>query len=719
MSVFDELGLPDPSRQQAAPASVFAEFGLPEPIAQPPAGGLAAAAKQAIGAGIKGAGRAAADFIPGVTPANPISQYGQEVIDANPTAVQSFGDIADKPWTAVKEAVGNAGGSMAGMLGARALGTGITMAAPFTGPAAPLVGLAGQAIANVGPFVAAALPSYGGIREEQIKTDPANEADAKSKAIAMLGAGAVGAIEGAYGPQAWALAAAKKGGIEALVKQFADAKSIPAAIGKGIMRGGAIEGAEELVQNPIEQVASYQDPTTRQAIGETLFGGAMGAIGGGVMGGGMGGFAKAMEPAQSPAAGATGSGGASVPVTPGSPSSTAPAIDPVADPLGTLTNPAAGIMSRSAATGEIIGINEVKRQEQAIAAAAAPITGTTNATNVTTGNDAKPAAQVAPVAGNNEASAPSATVAGAGGTGTGMAAAVQRGTGESVLARSDGNAPDNGIAPDATAPVTPSQNQAVTLPPEQQQAIAAPQITPPAPALPVTPAAPIVTDQQAESSGAPTTPQGNQNGNQTQIAQPAAPGRSAQPASGAGQGVAPALQYPQQPTTGGMALEQQPAPMSLGEYGKRKQAIADASKGSGMSPKSVSGTSEPSTESDDARHERIKAMPANQRTDADVAFANAHAAKKRAPQEKAQSDADKANAEAENDTDGFAESASDNPARRQFIRNALNGLVSSNGKTSSRKQLIRRPLLMAQPLRRPATGGQRAYRPDRHQSQLR
>jgi len=82
-------------------------------------------------------------------------------------------------------------------------------------------------------------------------------------------------------------------------------------------------------------------------------------------------------------------------------------------------------------------------------------------------------------------------------------------------------------------------------------------------------------------------------------------------------------------------------------------------------------------------------MPANQRTDADVAFANAHAAKKRAPQEKAQSDADKANAEAENDTDGFAESASDNPARRQFIRNALNGLVSSNGKTSYRKALVR------------------------------
>ena len=144
MSVFDELGLPDPSRQQAAPASVFAEFGLPEPIAQPPAGGLAAAAKQAIGAGIKGAGRAAADFIPGVTPANPISQYGQEVIDANPTAVQSFSDIADSPWTAVKEAVGNAGGSMAGMLGARALGTGITMAAT-SGDIAPFAATLSEA----------------------------------------------------------------------------------------------------------------------------------------------------------------------------------------------------------------------------------------------------------------------------------------------------------------------------------------------------------------------------------------------------------------------------------------------------------------------------------------------------------------------------------------------------------------------------------------------
>ena len=35
MSVFDELGLPDPSLPSGAPASVFASLGLPDPVAKP------------------------------------------------------------------------------------------------------------------------------------------------------------------------------------------------------------------------------------------------------------------------------------------------------------------------------------------------------------------------------------------------------------------------------------------------------------------------------------------------------------------------------------------------------------------------------------------------------------------------------------------------------------------------------------------------------------
>jgi len=615
MGAFDDL---IPASQSANPGA------FDDLIPAKTTGGLAAAAKQAIGSTIKGVGQAATDFLPGVTAANPVSAYGQSVIDANPTATNSLGDIVESPWTATKEAVGNAAGSMGSMLGARALGTGITMAAPFTGPAAPVVAGAGQLIANVGPFVAAALPSYGGIRESQIQADPANEADGKSKAIALLGAGTVGAIEGAFGPQAWALAAMKKGGIESIAKRFADAKSLPGAIGKGILKGGAIEGSEEIPQNVIEQVAGYRDPTTRQAIGETLLGGAMGAIGGGVLSGGMAGMAYRPK----------------------------------------------GPIEQAADTGEITGANEQKRQEQAIAAAAAPTTGTTNASNVNAGNDAAASAQVAQDAGQNASTAQAAahaplavaaapttgatneeaqagtagaegasvapaSAAGIGGAGspTGIAG-VSTGAASGTAA----NLPGHVALPESeqSGNVTGFTGTTVTPPIEQQQAIAAPQITPPAPALPVTPAAPIANDQQAESAGSPTTTQGQQNGNKAEVAKPAAQGRPAQPAAGAGKGVAPTdlpdvskrtdkqlaylstngqpgwreaataeiarrsggkmaeieelggkvaekwrksggkvaeaptLQYHQQPTPGGAPIEQQSAPMPVGEYGKAK-----------------------------------------------------------------------------------------------------------------------------------------------------
>ncbi len=54
-------------------------------------GGFVASAKQSVSSLIKGAGQAAADFIPGVGQDNAVKQYGQSVIDANPTAVKSLG----------------------------------------------------------------------------------------------------------------------------------------------------------------------------------------------------------------------------------------------------------------------------------------------------------------------------------------------------------------------------------------------------------------------------------------------------------------------------------------------------------------------------------------------------------------------------------------------------------------------------------------------------
>ncbi|SEL25761.1 hypothetical protein [Nitrosovibrio tenuis] len=249
-------------------------------------GGFIASAKRAAGAGIKGAGQAAADFIPGISKDNALKKYGQSVIDANPTAVNELSDIADKPLKAVTEATGNAASSMGGIVGARVLGQGITALSPFAGPAAPLVAGVGQVVSWLGPAAIAALPSFGGIRDKQILNDPKNEKDAKAIAIATMGAAAVGAIEQAFGPQQWALAAMTKEGRVKLAEKFA-ATTLPGAMAKGAGKGAAIEGSEELVQNPLEQLASFDNPTTKENIKDTLFGGAMGAIGGGVLGGGV------------------------------------------------------------------------------------------------------------------------------------------------------------------------------------------------------------------------------------------------------------------------------------------------------------------------------------------------------------------------------------------------------------------------------------------------
>ena len=104
--MFDDLipGGADPFADLTPGASILR--------AAQPTGGFVASAKQSAGSLIKGAGQLGADFIPGVGKDNALKQYGQEVIDANPTAIHSLGDIADKPMTAAKEAVGNAGASI-------------------------------------------------------------------------------------------------------------------------------------------------------------------------------------------------------------------------------------------------------------------------------------------------------------------------------------------------------------------------------------------------------------------------------------------------------------------------------------------------------------------------------------------------------------------------------------------------------------------------------
>jgi len=248
-----------------------------------PEGGFVASAKSMAGQTIRGAGRVASDYL-GADKDNALMEYGAELIKNDPVAIRSLNDIKDRPFLAFKEASGNMVPSFGAMMGTAIVGQGIISAAPLTGPAAPVVAAVGAAVKWLGPAAIAALPSYSGIRDKQIFNDQKNEEDAKSKAIAALGAAAVGGIEVAFGPQNWAISMLTKEGRVALARKLAATTPAEAFV-KGTLLGGLQEGSEELAQNPIEQIASYENPLTKENLEETGFGGAMGFIGGALPGG--------------------------------------------------------------------------------------------------------------------------------------------------------------------------------------------------------------------------------------------------------------------------------------------------------------------------------------------------------------------------------------------------------------------------------------------------
>lgn len=248
-----------------------------------PEGGFVASAKTMTGQTIKGAGQLGADYF-GADKDNALIKYGDEILRENPTIVKSLSDIKDRPFMAFKEASGNMVPSFGAMLGTAALGQGIISVAPLTGPLAPVVAAVGAGVKWLGPAAIAALPSYGGIRDKQIFNDKANEDSEKAKAVALLGAATVGTIEVAFGPQNWAISMLTKEGRAALARKFAATTPMEAFV-KGTLLGGVSEGSEELAQNPIEQLSSFDNPLEKKNLQDTAFGGAMGFIGGALPGG--------------------------------------------------------------------------------------------------------------------------------------------------------------------------------------------------------------------------------------------------------------------------------------------------------------------------------------------------------------------------------------------------------------------------------------------------
>lgn len=172
---------------------------LPEAAPQAPPGAgseFGRSFQSVLGGTVGGIGQIAAD-LPGVGPDNVLQRFGQEVQARNVSGIQSLSDIVERPVSALGSATGSAAGSVSAMVGARAIGGGLTRAAAFIPHpvARAVVAGAGQAISRFGPALALFAPSYGGIRQRQIEADPAAEGDTGAKLAGVAGGAAMAAVE--------------------------------------------------------------------------------------------------------------------------------------------------------------------------------------------------------------------------------------------------------------------------------------------------------------------------------------------------------------------------------------------------------------------------------------------------------------------------------------------------------------------------------------------
>lgn len=260
----------DPNRYSDAEIDAYlAKKYTPEPTFF---GELGAAIPRAVGQTIYGAGKLASDF---GWENNPIEGYGQRLAERNPSGINSLGDIAEHPLAALGTGIGTA----AGFIGPQALVRGGGLALAARGMPA----LGGAMAGTTGQLGLAALPSYGSIADMQ-----GEDRGLGDKLVTGLGALSVGALENMLGVQK-ALGFGK--GMARTTAQQAEREAIAnfgatpwRTAGKEFLGSALGEGGEELLQNPIEQLAGYRNPLTAQNLEDTAFGGVLGALGGGAFG---------------------------------------------------------------------------------------------------------------------------------------------------------------------------------------------------------------------------------------------------------------------------------------------------------------------------------------------------------------------------------------------------------------------------------------------------
>lgn len=254
------------SPDQGSGFSYEEAFGSP-PAKEAAAPGFFPTIKRTGGQMLTTAATAAEDVVGPNAVTRAVHDTGQGIIDRNPAGIRRLRDLIDSPVLAVKEAVGQfapqiGAAAVGGLAGARAGGAIGALAGPGGAATGALIGGA------AGSLLPIFTQEYGGIRQEQ------KEAGQEDKARALAAAIPATALERVGMGKA----------LNVLKGVPVGAGSVLKEAGKGVLREGATEGA----QNVIEQWGAFKDPTTGENLEDTALSAAMGGIGGGVVNGATG-----------------------------------------------------------------------------------------------------------------------------------------------------------------------------------------------------------------------------------------------------------------------------------------------------------------------------------------------------------------------------------------------------------------------------------------------
>lgn len=202
-----------------------------------------------------------------------VQKYGEDLVAANPATTNTLAEIAAAPGTTAKEAIGEQVPQMAGQaaaaLGGRVVGGAI---GSLLGPAGTV---AGQQIGSyAGPALFTGVQQFYSARQRQ------KEQGVDNIPAALASAGLTTAVEQGFGVQPL-IRKLVAGEILDKVKEEGVKSVLKTGVKEGVKLAG-VEGFEEIVQTPIEQVvAAGQNPLTPGALEESAVGGIKGILGAG------------------------------------------------------------------------------------------------------------------------------------------------------------------------------------------------------------------------------------------------------------------------------------------------------------------------------------------------------------------------------------------------------------------------------------------------------